>query len=181
MGKVLWPHRILTELLSRSKVGLWQTGPKLAIAGWGESFSRMRDVKFRLSSCVKKELNLYFPQPSRGWLTSLTGVNLSFTFFTKTIDTFWDILLRDNNNSIVHVFFEKQVLFISPKIWFYPYFELINVHILKGFFVLDKRSRVYHLMRKKPVSWETSLLQYVYDIPVPHAVLCCGGQINYGP
>lgn len=58
----MWPHWILTELPSRSKVGLWQTGPKLAIAGWVGSFSRMRDVKFRLSSCVKKNrVELRFP------------------------------------------------------------------------------------------------------------------------
>lgn len=46
--------------------------------------------------------------------------------------------------------------FLESRFYFFPHksdpirFELINVHMLKVFFfVLDKRSRDYHLVRKK--------------------------------
>lgn len=78
--------------------------------------------------------------------------------------------------------------FLESRFYFFPHksdpirFELINVHMLKVFFFCI-RQKVKGLppREEKAFSWETSLLQYVCDIPAPHAELCHGGQINYGP
>lgn len=67
---------VLTELPLRSKVEFWQARPKLAIAWWVGFFSKMKDTKLKLSSCINK--NTVEPRFSvakqKAWVTSLTGI-----------------------------------------------------------------------------------------------------------